>query len=222
MYILERSELAIVIPAYNEELTIDSVVKAVSIYGQPIVVDDCSSDKTAKLSEKFGAIVVKHSINQGYDEALNSGFKKAEELGFSYVITFDADGQHDCNIISEYIIKFNDGYELVLGIRPDFQRISEKIFSLYTKFFFGIKDPLCGMKGYHISLYKKQGYFDSFKSIGTELAIFSAAKGCKKTQLFIPIHQRKDSPRFGARFNANKKIIQALISTFLRHSKRIC
>lgn len=220
MYILERSKLAIVIPAYNEALTIDSVIKAVSVYGQPIVVDDCSSDQTAELSEKFGAVVVRHDVNQGYDGALNSGFEKAEQLGFSYVITFDADGQHDYSLISEYILKFNDGYELVLGVRPDFQRISERFFSLYTKFCFGIKDPLCGMKGYHMSLYKKQGYFDSFKSIGTELAIFSAAKGCKKIQLSIPIHPRKDSPRFGARFNANKKIIHALISTWRRHSKK--
>lgn len=62
-----RSSLAIVIPACNEATTIGETVQAVSRFGQAIVIDDCSHDKTATIADDNGAIVVSHPNNQGYD-----------------------------------------------------------------------------------------------------------------------------------------------------------
>ena len=78
---MDRSRIGIVIPALNESLTIENIVKTVVKYGLPIVVDDGSVDDTSKLAVSAGAVVVSHLQNCGYDCALNSGFKKADELG---------------------------------------------------------------------------------------------------------------------------------------------
>ena len=56
---------AIVIPAFNEADSIAAVVSAVSAYGTPIVVDDGSSDDTATLAARAGAVVVRHDVNRG-------------------------------------------------------------------------------------------------------------------------------------------------------------
>lgn len=63
---------------------------------------------------------------------------------------------------------------MVLGVRNSKPRFSEHLFALMTKRKFGIKDPLCGLKGYNVKVYEKLGHFDSYESIGTELMLLSA------------------------------------------------
>lgn len=211
MHNLESFKVAIVIPAFNEEDTIFKVIESVRDYGLVIVVNDASSDKTMKIATDAGAIVVNHEENKGYDMALNSGFLKASEFDCGGVITFDADGQHNSNLLIKYIDYLKDGFDLVLGVRPYSARVSELLFSFYTRLKFGWKDPLCGMKGYSMRLYKDQGYFDSYNSIGTELAFFAILHKYRYTQLLIPINKRRTKPRFSPSFLANIKILRALI-----------
>ena len=60
-----------------------------------IVVDDGSTDQTAEALARLSDIEVVHlSQNQGKAAALQTGFAKAQELGFTHAITLDADGQH--------------------------------------------------------------------------------------------------------------------------------
>ena len=94
-------KLAIVIPAHNEEETITNVVRDVSNYGVPIVVDDGSNDSTGILAEKMGATVLRHSTNLGYDAAIETGFAHAAKISANIVVTFDADGQHDAKLVGE-------------------------------------------------------------------------------------------------------------------------
>ena len=214
-----KYKVAIVIPAFNEEATISDVVQSVKEYGIVIVVNDASSDKTKQIAEGAGAIVINHKDNKGYDGALNSGFKRAEELDCDGVITFDADGQHSANILSQYIRHLEKGIDLVLGSRPKTQRFAEWVFKIYTKFFINWSDPLCGMKGYSMKLYKNKGCFDSYNSIGTELAAYGIINGYKYVEINIPIIVRKDSPRFGSRIRSNIMILKALIN--LTHIKKL-
>lgn len=207
----ERFKVAIVIPAYNEGATIGQVVKLAGKHGTVIVVNDASTDNTNSEAKKMGAVLVNHSRNKGYDGALNSGFIKAYELKCDAVITFDADGQHSHELLPVYIDLLRKGVGLVLGVRPKKQRVSESLFALYTKFMFGWNDPLCGMKGYSMSLYADRGYFDSIKSIGTELAFFGIQNKLKFSEVKIPKIKRQDSPRFHSIYIANLKIIKSLI-----------
>ncbi len=84
-----------IIPAYNEERFIGSVVlKARRFAGTVIVVDDGSSDDTAAVAEAAGAVTVRHATNQGKGVALNTGFARARELAPDAVVVLDGDGQH--------------------------------------------------------------------------------------------------------------------------------
>lgn len=218
---MDRYRLAIVIPAYNESKTISGVVKSVNPFGTPIVVDDGSKDDTVSLAESAGAIVVSHRNNVGYDEALNSGFEKAFELGFTVVITFDADGQHDELMIPSFVNKIEAGADVVVGVRNQKQRISEHIFAWYTDLRFKIKDPLCGMKAYRKIVYDKLGHMDSFGSIGTELAIFAAKNQYRIEEMDIKIAVREGEPRFSRSFTGEYKIIRAMFLSLWKIKKLV-
>jgi glycosyltransferase involved in cell wall biosynthesis len=205
-----RSRVAIAIPAFNEEKTIFSIVKSAKKHGQVIVVDDGSTDKTAEKAKKGGAIVLIHKINKGYDEALNSAFIKAIKLKFKYFITFDADGQHDIKLLKDLINLLETGVPIVLGVREKKARIAEKIFALYTKQRFGIQDPLCGLKGYNLSYCKHFKFFDTKKSLGTELMLKTISSGLLFKEVNFKINKRNDESRIGSLFISNLKILRYL------------
>ena len=207
---MEKYQVAIVIPAFNEENTIFGVVQSVKRYGTVIVVNDASTDRTQEMAEKAGVITIMHENNKGYDGALNSGFSKAEELNCRMVVTFDADGQHNANLLEEYIRLIDSGFQVVIGKRDKLQRVGEYIFSWVAQIKWGIVDPLCGMKAYHIDVYKNMGYFDSYNSIGTEMSIFASKSSTSIAQLPIMINKRVDKPRFGNRISSNIRILKAI------------
>jgi glycosyltransferase involved in cell wall biosynthesis len=213
---MDKCRIGIVIPALNESATIVGIVEAVVKYGVPIVVDDGSIDGTGALALNSGAVVVAHKDNRGYDEALNSGFNKAAELGSEIIITVDADGQHDPFLIEKFVTEINLGFDVVVGVRNKRQRFAENLFAWYTGLRFGIDDPLCGMKAYRTAVYENQGYFDSYGSIGTELMFFAAHKNYRFKQITFNVRERNGSSRFGQVLSANYKIIRALILGIIR------
>jgi glycosyltransferase involved in cell wall biosynthesis len=208
---MDEYKVAIVIPAFNEENTIESVIKSVKPYGKAIVVNDGSIDKTSEIAEKSGALVVNHNTNQGYDAALNSGIKKAVEEKFNAVITFDADGQHSADLLTLFIQELKNGTQLVLGVRPNNQRFAEWLFGVYAKYRFNWLDPLCGMKGYSASLINEIDNITTYESIGTELALRSIKRNLSVMQIPIKDIKRIGSSKFGDGFLANLKIFKALL-----------
>lgn len=210
---MDRSRVGIVIPALNEAATLVAVLIASSKYGVPIVVDDGSTDATAELALSNGAVVVTHEKSLGYDEALNSGFIKAAEIGCEVVVTVDADGQHDPSLIQRFMDSIDAGANIVIGVRSRRQRFAEHLFAWYTNIRFGIEDPLCGMKAYRITIFKALGHFDSYGSIGTELMIFAATNGESISQISFDVRERQGRSKFGAAFalSSNYKIVRAMI-----------
>lgn len=90
-----KQNIVIVIPAYNEEATIEQVVRrALSIGSAVIVVDDGSSDRTAQIVQTLPVELLKNPINQGKAASLWRGMTAACERGAAAVVTVDADGQH--------------------------------------------------------------------------------------------------------------------------------
>lgn len=212
--------VGIVIPALNESASIEAVVRQSAAFGTPIVVDDGSSDGTGSIASALGAIVVRHEHNRGYDASLNSGFSKADELGVEFVITIDADGQHNPILIAKCLDLLDAGADVVVGIRDKRQRFAENIFAYVTRALYGVHDPLCGFKGYRISIYRALGYFDSYASIGTELALFAMRNGYKLNQLPVHVRERLGKPRFGQGWAANRKIFKAMVMGFMKHHAR--
>jgi glycosyltransferase involved in cell wall biosynthesis len=207
----------IIIPALNEEETIEAVINSASKYAEILVVCDGCTDLTAQKAREAGAHVVESKTNQGYDATLNLGFKNAYELGATHFLTIDADGQHPHSMIPIFLDGLND-YQILMGNRNKYQRVSEYIFSLWTNFKWGIKDPLCGMKGYTRLAYEANGHFDHSNSIGTELALKGIKKGLEYKEIDISCHNRTDQPRFGSSLKAEYKILKAMYtSVFFSH-----
>ena len=205
------SNLAIIIPAYNEASTLQQVISTVSVYGIPIVVDDGSSDHTKPIAIDCGAIVVSFQQNLGYDNAIAAGIEKAIEQKFDYAITFDADGQHKASKIKEIFEKLETSSDLVIGVRTRFQRPAEFIFANLSKLLWDISDPLSGMKGYRLSKLKPLPFLKSYNSIGTELSIRAVRSGWKVDEVFIDTSPRPNSSRFGSGFYPNLRILKAMI-----------
>ena len=92
----QRSDTWVVIPAFNEAPVIGGVIAGVrAVFPRVLVVDDASGDDTAALARSAGAYTAVHPLNLGQGAALQTGFDAALARGARYVVTFDADGQHD-------------------------------------------------------------------------------------------------------------------------------
>jgi len=211
-------KITAVIPALNEEKTLEEVlIKTSKHVSEIILVDDASTNGTKQIARKTGAIVLSHEKSEGYDKAIDDGFKLAAQRGSDIIVTLDADGQHDPEEIPpivEFII--NNEADIVVGRRSRYSRVSEFLFSLIGKFTLGIDDPICGFKAYHIRVYHQIGYFDKISSIGTEL-IFNAWKnGYRIAQRDIIAGKREGIPRFGRRTEANWKIFKAICKILIK------
>lgn len=91
--LLERAW--VVIPAYNEGTVLRGVIETVRrTFPRVLVVNDGSSDDTARVLRQLPVAVATHHINLGQGAALQTGITAALERGADYVVTFDADGQH--------------------------------------------------------------------------------------------------------------------------------
>ena len=116
-----RSELMILIPAFNEAGAIASVIEEVHLVapGTPIlVVDDASIDGTYERAKSAGANVLRLPYHLGLGGCVQSGYKLAYELGYEYVIRVDGDGQHDPKYIPELLEVLRDtGCHMVIGSR---------------------------------------------------------------------------------------------------------
>jgi len=207
-----------IIPALNEEKTINSVLNGVKKYvDEIVVVDDGSTDNTAKIVEKSSAILIKNKTRLGYDKAINIGFKEASCRNPNILVTFDADGQHIPKDLEKILFPIKKKEtSVVVGIRPYKQRIAEKIFARFSKRKIGVSDPLCGIKAYSWKAYNKVGYFDKINSIGTELMFNCYKNGYKIKELNIQMNKRIDKPRFGSIIKGNYKIFLAFIKVYIK------
>lgn len=181
-----------------------------------IVVDDASTDGTAEISAIQGADVIRQLRNEGYDAALSAGAARAKALGCDAFITMDADGQHDPASLECFIDRLRAGASVVVGTRDKLQRVGEWVFAMVGSWRWRIHDPLCGMKGYRMTVYDDLGHFDSYQSIGTELALHAASRGLVIDNVPIRTRPRTGSSRFGACWPANMRILRALLIGFWR------
>lgn len=124
-------KLIVVVPAYNEQETIQETITSIKAADDDIrkagcellvyVVNDGSTDKTASLAQAAGADrIIKHKVNLGLGAAVRSGLAAAKKDGADIAVKFDADRQHDPNDIVHLIEPImNDEADIVYGNRFD-------------------------------------------------------------------------------------------------------
>jgi len=149
-----------VIPCYNEESTIGSVVlKAKRHVNKVLVVDDGSNDDTPNIAKQAGAIVISHNKNQGKGSVIKTGFKYALANNFDYVVTLDGDGQHNPDelpiILGDLM---NNGHDITIGLRygnktemPKWRKVGKRILDYATSFGNGgyVTDSQCGFRAFN-------------------------------------------------------------------------
>ncbi|MFC2105122.1 glycosyltransferase family 2 protein [Candidatus Bipolaricaulota bacterium] len=114
----EKAATVAIIPAFNEEGTIEHVVNHVLTYlDHVVVIDDGSTDSTAAIAEMAGVKVISHVLNRGVGAAMRTGYRYACEHGFVFILQLDGDGQHDPKYIPEFLQAIDSGFDIVIGSR---------------------------------------------------------------------------------------------------------
>jgi len=110
--------VSVVIPAYNEQAAIGTVVRDVLTQApdvrEVIVVDDGSSDGTAAAAEQAGATVIRSPYNKGNGAAVKAGIRKATG---DILVMMDGDGQHKAEDIARLLEPIREGHDMVVGAR---------------------------------------------------------------------------------------------------------
>ncbi len=109
----------VVIPSYNASITIGPLIRQIRQLGlEAVVVNDGSTDHTARIAIEAGATVISHLHNQGKGAALRTGFAFALQSGYDPIVTLDSDGQHDPSEIPKFLTAVQVGdVGIVVGHR---------------------------------------------------------------------------------------------------------
>ena len=194
---INKSDLVCaVIPFYNEKSTLSEVIRETAKYVDFIfAINDGSNDGNYEneMNEK-DVQYIENDKNYGKGKALITGFDAAISSGYRYVITIDADLQHDPKYIP-FILEKLKSFDVVVGNRlknlkvmPFHRRLSNKItsFLLTVKTGQNILDSQCGFRGYSVEVLKKvKTVFYGFEA-ESEIVVKAARKGFKIGFVEIP------------------------------------
>lgn len=218
-----KSELLIVIPAYNEEENIENVVtfirKNYSQYDY-IIVNDGSKDRTADICRKNGYELLNLPVNLGLAGAFQAGLKYAYVKGYSYAIQFDADGQHRPEFIEPMLNRIKEGYDIVIGSRfldekkgKSLRMVGSKMITVAIKFTTGIRvaDPTSGMRMFSQSMIRE---FAQNLNYGPEpdTVSYLLKNGAKVSEVKVHMEERQAGESYLNLTNSCKYMIKMLIS----------
>jgi glycosyltransferase involved in cell wall biosynthesis len=214
---MDKSKIAAVIPAYDEEKHIGDIVRRTrQKLDNVLVVDDGSADKTADRAREAGAEVIVHEQNRGKGETIKTGLRLWLDRQFDFVIILDADGQHRPEEIDRFVevAVSADQPKLILGTRmndvssmPLVRRIvnrwmSDRISALCRQ---RIPDTQCGFRMLHRQLIPELLGGAARFDYETEMLIVASRKGFQIASVPIStvysdevssIHPMRDTIRF--------------------------
>ncbi|ELR71314.1 glycosyl transferase, family 2 [Fulvivirga imtechensis AK7] len=198
----------VVIPTYNNEGTLATVINDVLAYTDDIiVVNDGATDNTREILTSFGdrIQVTTHEVNQGKGRALRNAFKYALQKGYDYAITIDSDGQHFASDLPLFLqeIEENPG-TLVIGARnmsqenvPGKSSFGNKFSNFWYQVETGIKldDTQSGYRLYPISRMRKIRYLTGRFEFEVEVIVKAAWKGIPVKNIPIKVHYEPGKKR---------------------------
>jgi glycosyltransferase involved in cell wall biosynthesis len=205
----ENKRLLIVIPAFNEEASIEDVISKAKAFSRDIIVyDDGSHDNTSEVAEKSGAIVIRNDRNRGYGRALNTLFQTAIIMKADYVVTIDSDGQHDPGQIPRLLQPLIENKaDIVIGSRfltsedgfdvPKYRSFGIKTITKFTQAgcFDRITDATSGFRAYSINSLSKLHLVENGMAISTEILFKANEKNLRIVEVPVTIkkYDIKDS-----------------------------
>jgi glycosyltransferase involved in cell wall biosynthesis len=188
--VIDRSNVAALIPCYFEEKCIQDVARrALSQLDQVLVVDDGSTDATEAEARKSGAEVIRHEVNQGKGAAIKTGLRAlGERASVEYILILDGDGQHLPEEIGHFLGTTNStGARMLVGNRmsdtqrmPFVRQMTNRFMSWRISRVCGqqIPDTQCGFRMFHRDLAAVFREMPSSKyDFETEMLVVAARQG---------------------------------------------
>jgi len=208
----------IVMPAYNEERTIGDVLDALRRegYSKVIVVDDGSTDRTAKRARSKGAVVVSHPRNMGLGAALRSGLEAARKRGADRVVTFDADGQHDPKAVRRLLDALK-GVDIAIGVRqhlgiPLHKRVGNFGLNFITYLFSGVlTDSQSGSRAFNRKALERIKIKSNRYEVSSEIIIQARKLGLKVGEVQVKCFYTTYSKARGTTIASGVRIFWGLI-----------
>lgn len=195
--------LIVLIPAYNEELTISMVVMLASKYAERvIVVDDGSKDRTSELASLAGAEVIRQ-VNAGKAGAIKTGIKRCRELAATCVVMIDGDGQMDPVMIPDVAAPVLEGRaDMVIGSRfigeaaeiPRHRVLGQKILNRANNIGSKVKisDSQSGYRALSSIGLQNLDFASNSYNIESDMNVHFADKGLRIVE--VPVTVRYDVP----------------------------
>ena len=186
------ARVLVVMPAFNEEESIGGTLARIRDSlpeADLLVVNDCSTDRTADVAQNAGARVVDLPCNLGYGGAVQAGFKYALAGGYDAVIQMDADGQHDPSSARELLDPvLRDEADVAIGSRflghvgyriPALRRIGMDVFGRIVTFVTRrrFSDPTSGYQAMNrrvIAFFARDNYPSDFPDADTIILLVLA------------------------------------------------
>ena len=191
-----RFSISVVIPAYFEEKVIASVVdQCIPFVDEVLVVNDGSTDNTSNNAREAGARVIDFEQNMGVTEAIQRGLWEASG---DIIVTLDADGQHDPSDIPTLTQPIINGKaDLVMGARPSFPYLSEKILTWITSLRVPCIDACTGFRAVKREIAKQMELRGS--CLCGVFVLEAARLGARVSCVPISISEREGSRRIQTR-----------------------
>jgi glycosyltransferase involved in cell wall biosynthesis len=185
----KKNNVAAIIPFYNERRTINTVISQTLLYVHHVIaVNDGSIDDSLNIiTESDDITLISFDNNIGKGSALEAGLKKGVELGYKYLVTIDADLQHNPREIP-FLLNALDKFDIVIGNRLNnlkgmpFQRIlSNRITSFLLSIKTGQKlvDSQCGFRAYISEVIKNVNTRNPGYEAESEMLIMASRKNYK-------------------------------------------
>jgi len=221
--------ITIGIPAFNEEKNIAKIITQLKKVTDSIIVcDDGSSDMTGEISEKLGAIVVKHEKNMGYGSAIKTIFQKASEIDSDVLVTFDADGQHRIEDIEPVLepIK-NNSADIIIGSRflskssnvPNYRKFGIKVITELTNASIKKKltDSQSGFRAYNKQVLAEITPSEVGMGISTEILIKASNKNLRIGEVPISILYEGNTSTHNPISHGSSVLISTIKFTSIQH-----
>lgn len=216
----------VIIPAYNEEGSIQNVVADLEkekIDCDYIVINDCSTDNTGKILDENNISHIDLPVNLGLSGAVQTGYKYAYYKGYDAALQFDGDGQHLPNYIPEMIKQIEEGNDIVIGSRfVQYRRhfslrmLGSRIITYTMWLTTGqhINDPTSGMRMINRKLIKDYAFHMNRQPEPDTLA-YQIKKGYKVKEIQVEMADRVTGSSIYTGLGSSIKYMSKVVVTIL-------